>query len=41
MYYPLINTHMYCPPGVLISQPKTSFLRVIFDEDYDFAVPER
>ena len=32
--YPLINTPH--PEGVIISQPKTSFLGVVFDGDHAF-----
>ena len=36
--YPLINTPPP-PEGVIISQPKTSFLGVVFDVDHDFEGP--
>ena len=38
IYCPLINTPPP-PEGVIISQPKTSFLGVVFDVDHDFEGP--
>ena len=35
--FPLINTPH--PEGVIISQPNTSFLGMIFDVDHDFEGP--
>ena len=37
MLYPRINTPY--PQGVIIIQPKTSFLVVVFDGDHGFEVP--
>ena len=37
IFCPLINTPH--PEGVITSQPKTSFLVVVFDGDHDFVGP--